>query len=294
MVKKLISFDCGCKWYAYTDDNGNIISVDYNPLDAPLGCKKTWNMVGDGLSLGVFQLETSWGQSIARKVKPRNIDEFSQLIAIMRPGTSDAVVDGKTLTNHYIDRKFEREESIPLVPELKNITADTYHILCFQEQIMKASQELAGFTGIEARELQKAIGKKKPEVMAAIKTKFVQGCINHSRMDRESAERVFDVIEANQRYSFNKCLASNCVLERVDGSFITIELCNVGDFIKDHLGNYTKILNKFENGIRDLYEITLDNGKTISCTLDHKFLCEDGKIYPLHYIINNDISIVTE
>ena len=283
---KLIKFPCGCTWNARVE-NDRIVGIDYDPLKAPLTCKKTWQMLSDGLTLGTFQLESNLGQSLSAQCKPRDIRELSDLIAIMRPGCMDAITDGKSMTKRYIDRKFNREKVKPLVDELSETTKDTYGILIYQEQVMKAAQQLAGFDGYEARELQKAMGKKKPEVMAAVKVKFVAGCQKHSGFSKELAEMIFDVIEANQRYSFNLCLAKDTILELESGDKITIAECKIGQRIKDHTGGYTTIINKYYNGPAKTITVG-SQGYKIQCTIGHRFWCEDGYKRTIPEIILKD------
>ncbi|HAT67391.1 MAG TPA: hypothetical protein DCS66_22820, partial [Flavobacteriaceae bacterium] len=67
----------------------------------PLNCQATWDLICDGNTKGVFQLESQLGRSMAERAKPHNIEELSDLIAIIRPGCMEAIVDGKSLTQHY-------------------------------------------------------------------------------------------------------------------------------------------------------------------------------------------------
>lgn len=197
----MIEFPCGCKFE--TNEHGRPI-FDPNINNLPLNCERTWDMICEGNTKGVFQLESQLGQSKAKQVKPRSIEELSDLIAIIRPGTSDVIVDGKSLTQHYIDRKAKKDEVKVEYEELWPILKKTQGIMVFQEQAMQIAQVVAGFDLQQADTLRKAIGKKKVDLMAKVKVDFIEGAKKLGKFTQEQAEEIFSWIEASQRYSFNK------------------------------------------------------------------------------------------
>ena len=164
----------------------------------------TWDLISSGRTKGVFQLESSLGKSWAKRVKPNNIEELSDLIAIIRPGCLKAVVDGKTMTQHYVDRKNEKESVTYIHPSLEPILKKTQGVLVYQEQSMQIAQQLAGFTLEDADNLRKAIGKKKADLMAKVKEDFIAGAEKQNTVDKETAEEIFSWIEKSSRYAFNK------------------------------------------------------------------------------------------
>ena len=165
---------------------------------------KTWQLFAEGKTKGVFQLESNLGKSWSKKLAPSNIEELSALIAIIRPGCLKAYVDGKSMTQHFIDRKHGREEVTYLHEALEEILAPTYGVLVYQEQSMRIAQKIAGFDLQEADELRKAIGKKKADLMAKVKKKFIQGARKVKIVTAEEAEEIFGWIQASSRYAFNK------------------------------------------------------------------------------------------
>ena len=194
-------FSCGCSFE--TDAAGSIIySPDITSL--PLECSATWDMICEGNTKGVFQLESQLGRSMASQAQPRNILELSDLIAIIRPGCMEAMVNGKSLTNHYIDRKHGRDALDYLHPSLEPILSGTYGILVFQEQALLIARDIAGFDLQEADILRKAIGKKNVAIMAELKDKFISGAKKVGLVSSEQAIEIFGWIEKSQRYSFNK------------------------------------------------------------------------------------------
>lgn len=166
--------------------------------------EKAWNLFKEGKTKGIFQLESNLGKSWSKKLAPDNLEHLSALIAIIRPGCLKSVIDGKSLTQHYIDRKHKKEEVEYIHDSLRPILEKTYGILVYQEQAMQIAQELAGFNLKEADDLRKAIGKKKADLMAKIKTKFIKGCSKQNIVDEETAKEIFSWIEKSSRYSFNK------------------------------------------------------------------------------------------
>lgn len=133
----------------------------FDPLTIQFDNEDTWDLICSGKTKGVFQLESNLGKSWAKRVKPRNIEELAALISVIRPGTLKAVQDGKTMTQHFVDRKNGMEEVTYLHPSLEPILKGTQGVLVYQEQSMQIAQQLAGFDLQEADNLRKAIGKRK-------------------------------------------------------------------------------------------------------------------------------------
>lgn len=196
-------YPCGCKFKVLDTDP---IRLDFNPhMDKlPLDCPRTWELIGEGNTKGVFQLETRFGQQYAKMLKPENIEQLGALTAIMRPGCIQAIRDGKNVAEHYIDRKNGEEEVTYVHPSLEPILGETFGEMVYQEQAMKISQDIAGFDLQQADILRKAIGKKKADIMAKVKVDFIDGCKKQGIVDDEIAEDLFGWIEKSQRYSFNK------------------------------------------------------------------------------------------
>ena len=177
-----------------------IIDADNIPLD----CAETWNLIRSGNTLGCFQLETSLGQSMAKKCQPRNINELSALIAIIRPGASEAMINNKSITKRYVDRKSGKEPVDYFHSELEDILGDTFGLNVFQEQSLKIAQKIAGFNEEDADSLRSAIGKKLVKKMAEMKIKFLAGAKKLGIVTDEEAKEIFGWIEKSQRYSFNR------------------------------------------------------------------------------------------
>jgi DNA polymerase-3 subunit alpha len=162
-----------------------------------------WKMIGEGRVKGCFQIESHLGKTWCQKLKPENMTELAALISIIRPGTLKAIVDGKSMTQHFVDRKHKQEEIPSLHPLIDDMLKETYGVIVYQEQAMEISVKMAGFNLKEADDLRKAIGKKKADLMKEVRIKFINGC-NKNAIDEDKSIEIFDMIEKSARYSFNK------------------------------------------------------------------------------------------
>ncbi len=199
------SFDCGC-CFDIIGSNGDKHKLAFSPKieSINLSCSKTWELISSGNTKGCFQLESRLGQMMAKKLKPENIEQLSGLISILRPGCLEAIREGKSVTNHYIDKKNGLESINYFHESLEPSLSTTYGEMIYQEQAMSIAKDLAGFDLQEADSLRKAIGKKKPEEMAKVKQKFLDGAKKLGTVNIQEAEEIFGWIEKSQRYSFNK------------------------------------------------------------------------------------------
>ena len=177
----------------------------------PLDDKATWDLIGTGYTKGIFQLEGNLGKRYAREIKPRNMNELSDLISLIRPGCLEAEFREKdnepgkfsSITHTYI--KVKNGEWKPEYPDecLEPIFRNTYSVPVYQEQAMSICSEFAGFNLKEADFARKIIGKKKPEQLGELKEKFILGAANNCK-SKELAEFVFGWLEKFSGYLFNK------------------------------------------------------------------------------------------
>lgn len=173
-------------------------------------CAATYNLLGQGLTQGVFQLQSPLGVQWCSKLKPESIEHLSALGAILRPGCMEAKDDvGISTTIHYERRKNKKEEIKPYHPVVDEALKETYQCLIYQEGAMEVARKCAGFTLQEADSLRKAIGKKLPEEMAKSKKLFLEKCKETKILSDKQAEEVFSWIEASQRYAFCKAHATS-------------------------------------------------------------------------------------
>ncbi|HWT93680.1 MAG TPA: DNA polymerase III subunit alpha [Solirubrobacteraceae bacterium] len=166
----------------------------------PLDDEKTYEMLAKGDSVGVFQFESEGMQESLRKVKPTELDDLIALNALYRPGAMDQI------PTYARGKRAPESVQIP-DPRLEPIIGPTYGVILYQEQAMLISKELAGFTGAQADDLRKAIGKKNREAMAKLKPMFVEGC-RKSGTNEALIEQIWATNEKAADYSFNKSHAA--------------------------------------------------------------------------------------
>ena len=173
---------------------GTEISLDQIPMDDA----KTYELFSDGLTLGVFQFESSGMRETLRKAKPQRFDDLIALNALYRPGPlRGGVVDD------FISRRHGKVDISYQLPQLKPILEESYGVIAYQEQVMRIANDLAGFTMGEADVLRKAMGKKDAAVMEAQRERFVTGAVDR-KIPRKKASKIFDLIEFFAGYGFNK------------------------------------------------------------------------------------------
>lgn len=175
------------------------VKIDLNTI--PLDDKKTYDQLGDGSTMGVFQMSSAGMTKWIIELKPNNIYELNAMIALYRPGPMEFIPD-------YIQRKRNPNLVKYLDPRMKEILKPTYGILVYQEDVMQIAVDLAGFTWGDADTLRKAIGKKIPELMAQQKEKLLSGCIENG-MKPHVAQDLWDQIETFAAYGFNKSHAAS-------------------------------------------------------------------------------------
>ncbi|MBS3765568.1 DNA polymerase III subunit alpha [Candidatus Bipolaricaulota bacterium] len=173
---------------------GDSLTID----DITDGDESTFELLREGRTIGVFQLESEGMQGLMKRLEPKEFEDIVAANALYRPGPLES-----GMTEDYIERKHGREEVQYPHPELEGVLEDTYGLPIYQEQIMQMAQELAGFSLPEADTLRVAMGKKKKKVMNQLKEKFVNGCVDNG-IDEAKAEDLFADIDKFSRYGFNK------------------------------------------------------------------------------------------
>jgi DNA polymerase-3 subunit alpha len=174
------------------------IALDLETL--PLDDAKTYQLLSEAKTFGVFQLESAGMRDALKALTPTRIEDIIAMVSLYRPGPMELIPD-------FINRKHGRAPSTYEHPLMEKYLQETYGIMVYQEQVMGLAAELAGFTLGEADTLRKAMGKKDRELMAAQKAKFLVGC-RANDIDGRKAERIWDLIEKFAGYGFNKSHAA--------------------------------------------------------------------------------------
>ena len=292
-------FDCGCEFdiIGPAKHKFTIPRLKIDLYNLREDCPKTWELVKSGKTQGVFQVESQLGQTWSKKVSPDNIDELGAIGALVRPGCLKSISEGKSLTEHYADRRNGREAVKSFHPVVDECLKNTYNVMVYQEDAIRLASTIAGFTLEEADQLRKAIGKKIASEMSKLKTLFLEKALALGIVSKEQAEEVFDWIEKSQRYSFNKCITEDTIVETESG-LKTIDELKIGEKIKApnslDSDEFVTVINKFDQGEQEVFEIILESGKSIKCTMNHKFLASNGLVKTLAEIIEENLNIFVE
>lgn len=172
------------------------LQPDINHL--PLDDTKTFELLRDGKTSGVFQLESSGLKDVLRRLQPDKFEDIIAVNALYRPGPL-----GSGMVDDFIERRHGRQKITYLFPELAPILEETYGVIVYQEQVMKIASAIGGYSLGSADILRRAMGKKKAEVMAEQRELFLEGA-QKNNFDAKKAGELFDLMAYFAGYGFNK------------------------------------------------------------------------------------------
>lgn len=183
-------------------NRGIDLDLESLPLDDPA----TYQLLGRGDTLGVFQLDGGPMRDLLRRMQPTGFEDIVAVLALYRPGPM-----GMNAHNDYADRKNGRQAIRPIHPELAeplaDVLAETYGLIVYQEQIMRIAQKVAGYSLARADILRKAMGKKKREVLDKEYEGFAQG-MSANGFSAAAIKALWDTIVPFADYAFNKSHAA--------------------------------------------------------------------------------------
>lgn len=277
---------------------------------------QVYELFCQGFNQDLFHFGSVGQTQYSQQVKPREIQELIAMIAAYRPGAMEFGAH-----EDYVKIKMGRKQ-----PEydymLKEVTEKTFGLYLYQEQVMKACQVLGGFDLTTADDIRSAMGKKKYDKIIKYKDLFIKGAYERG-CGKEEAEKIWSKLEAFAGYGFNRCIDGDEKLYRVGHNYTGLsswhptikemfKIKNDYAYAKqtNHLslhGRYKRkgygaafsindqnrlIRNKIKDiryaGIRDVFEIILQNGKRIRTTDNHKFPTEKGIKLLSQLIVNED------
>ncbi len=166
----------------------------------PLDDRPTFELLSSANTTGVFQLESRGMKDMLKRARPDRFEDIIALVALYRPGPMDLIPD-------FIERKHGKQRVEYLDERLKPILGETYGIMVYQEQVMQIAQVIGGYTLGAADLLRRAMGKKKPEEMAAHRVTFTEGAAKNG-VPETRATQLFDLMERFAGYGFNKSHAA--------------------------------------------------------------------------------------
>jgi DNA polymerase-3 subunit alpha len=198
-LKNLTVIDYAVNKIREKDANFDISNI---PLDDGL----TYELLSNGYTTGVFQLESPGMKNLLKKLKPTTFEDIVAVVALYRPGPM-----GSGMLDDFVKRKHGEQEVTYFIPELEEILKDTYGIIVYQEQVMQIAQIIAGYSLGNADLLRRAMGKKKPEEMQKHKEIFLYGDeklnipgAKKKGFDLKKSEEIFDLMAKFAEYGFNK------------------------------------------------------------------------------------------
>ncbi len=177
-------------------------NVDVDIENIPLDDAKTFKMLAEGQTMGLFQLNGSGMTSFLKQLQPSSIHDINAMVALYRPGPMEMIPT-------YIERKHNQSLITYLDPRLEKILDRSYGVITYQDDVMMTAIELAGYSWLDADKLRKAMGKKIPAVMEAEKEKLMQGFAEYGKLTPALADKLWKLIEPFAAYGFNKAHAAS-------------------------------------------------------------------------------------
>src|SRR5207244_3434135 len=178
------------------ESRGLELTLDGLPLDDA----RTYALLSEAKTFGVFQLESSGMREALKGLRPERLEDVIAMVSLYRPGPMELIPD-------FIARKHGRARITYEHPAMETFTRETYGIMVYQEQIMQIASEMAGFSMGEADILRRAMGKKDRELMAQQREKFIEQCLAR-KVVKAKAEKVWDLMAPFAGYAFNKSHAA--------------------------------------------------------------------------------------
>jgi DNA polymerase III subunit alpha len=262
------------------------------------------NVFWDGNFAGVFQMTGKGIRRLAQRIRPDSFEDVSAIVSLYRPGPL-----GSRMDKLYADNKRDKNAIAYDHQVLEEILGPTYGCLVYQEQLMQVCQKLGKMELKDVQRVRKSLLKKDKSKTdeflkkenEELKSKFIAGC-KENGLEEPKAEEWWKNLLFFGGYGFN-CLCHK--LTRVptyhqDGSFAetkSIEDISVGDLVltrdeEMHEDVLTDVVDVYDNGEREMFEVVLDDGSKVTCTMDHKFRTTTGEMLPLREIIERDVEIV--
>lgn len=170
------------------------IRIDIRSI--PLNDQKTFNLLADGNTTGVFQLESEGMRKVLKQLAPTTFEDIVAVNALYRPGPMENIP-------LFINRKHGREQIVYPHPDLEPILNKTYGVIVYQEQIIQIASSMAGFSLGEADLLRRAVSKKQKETLDRERNHFVKGAIKN-QYSESTANEIYDLIVRFANYGFNR------------------------------------------------------------------------------------------
>ncbi len=253
---------------------GEVIDIHKIPMDD----EKTFKMLAEGKTFGVFQMASSGMTKHLVELRPERVEDLMQMVALYRPGPMAFIPE-------YIKRKHNPKLVKYDDPRMEEFLKSSYGIIVYQDDVIFMALKLAGYDWGEADKFRKAIGKKIPEEMAKQKDKFIDGCVAGG-MSLKLAKELFAKIETFAAYGFNKCVTGDTyIYHGSNGERVRVkdlysrkikETGVVWGLDGDDRLCGQEVKSVHENGVKQIWEIKLRSGRRLRVTGNHPVRTFDG------------------
>ena len=207
----------------------------------------TYELLGNGRTVGIFQLESHGMRDLLVKMQPERFEDLIALLALYRPGPI-----GSGMLDDYVKRKRGKVAIKYELPQLEDVLKETYGVIVYQEQVMRIANILSGFSMGQADLLRRAMGKKKPEEMERQKILFIEGA-KEKKIAQKKAEKIFDLMAYFAGYGFNKSHSAAYALITYQTAFLKTHYPAffMTALLSSVMGNSDKVV-QYINECRDL------------------------------------------
>jgi len=234
----------GLKTLSVIEDSVRLVKdrLKIEITDWPLADRKTYALLGKSESLGIFQLESRGMQDLLRRMRPEKFEDLIAILALYRPGPMKS-----GMVDDYIAWKRDPSKLVYDTPLLEPILSSTHGVILYQEQVMQIAHKIAGFSLGEADILRKAMGKKTPEAMAKMESKFLDGA-KKNKIPERIARKMFDNISKFAGYGFNKSHSTGYALVSFQTAYLKANypLEFMTALLNSEIGNADKIAQYIE------------------------------------------------
>lgn len=253
---------------------------DFDPNDPEI---YSLSKSGD-LSYGLFQLSGDINYKTFREVKPKNWAELADVIGLARPGAMSYISD-------YVKNEFNDYWGNV---KMQEILGETHGVPIFQENLMRISNEVFEFSLSDANTLRKIVGKKQIDKVKEWEQKIYDAA-EKLNLPKPLADFFWNLLLESASYSFCKCLDLDTTVNSKFGTKKITEI-KIGDEVETlntkTLKNEFKRVKNIHFSNSEVYEVFTDSGRKITCSMDHKFLCEDMLMRTLRDIIHGEFKII--
>lgn len=242
--------------------------IDIDIEKIPQDDDATFDMLGEGKSICVFQFESAGMQKILTQAKPRSIEELIALNALYRPGPLAYIPQ-------FIDCKFGRKPIVYPHPSLEKYLKKTYGVIVYQEQVMQVAQEIAGYSLGRADVLRRAMGKKKADVLAQEEKPFIESAVKKG-YKAEDAKRIYDILIPFAEYGFNKSHAAAYAILAYQTAWLKVHY--TAEFLAANLTNEVNNIEKLTEYIAEAKSFGITVEAPHVNTSEVKFTVQKEKI----------------